>query len=564
MTPRPSTGPAEDATPQTTVYTSDNLSRPAEMHSVRMPAFPGAEFGGSETAGLMLGGPLLSLVPPVPVGAKARANQAAASGGDMLRRGQFDAAVEAFQRAVSLQPAVPSYHLGLATAAGAAGRGELVENHARRLMELAPLDAAPHEILAKWYHREGQAERALEHSAAAIERTPRSAPGHVDLLVLHAGLLHAAGRIADAADAVDRALATGSTDRWLATLNARLAPGRKQERRALEVLERAMQAPNLPPQPDGKPMLHFAASSLLDKLARFDEAFAQARLGNETLRSAAPPHDPAAHSQWVSRKIRYFTRERMESLPRATNDSRRPLFILGMPRSGTTLVEQMLACHPSVYPGGEMQALRLAAKESSDADWAAGESYPEYFDDLSLGRANGLASQYLAAIDALDKDAAHVTDKQPLNFLILNLVELLFPRGRVILCVRNALDTSVSCYLTNFEQYNPFKFDLAHLGAFYRDYLRLMEHWKKVLSVPILEVRYEDLVLDPRGQLERIHAFLGLPWEEKCMRYYENDRRVRTASVDQVRRPIYTGSVGRWKHYEKHLRPLIDALGTSA
>ena len=377
MTPRPSTGSAEDTPPQTTVYTSDNLSRPAELHSVRMPAFPGAEFGGSETAGVMLGGPLMSLVPPVPAGPKARAAQAAASGGEMLRRGQFEAAVDAFQRAVSLQPAVASYHLGLAAAASAAGRGDLVEHHARRVLDLAPGEAAPHEILAKWYQREGQVERALQHSAAALERTPRNSPGYVDLLVLHAGLLHAAGRTADAADAVDRALATGSTDRWLAALNARLAPARKQERRALEVLERAMQAPGLPPRPDGKPMLHFAASTLLDKLGRFDEAFAQARLGNETLRSAAPPHDPAAHSQWVSRKIRYFTRERMESLPRATNDSTRPLFILGMPRSGTTLVEQMLACHPAVHPGGEMQALRLAAKESSDADWAAGESYPE-------------------------------------------------------------------------------------------------------------------------------------------------------------------------------------------
>jgi hypothetical protein len=270
------------------------------------------------------------------------------------------------------------------------------------------------------------------------------------------------------------------------------------------------------------------------------------------------------HADFVSRKIRYFSRDRVHSLPRATGDSRRPVFILGMPRSGTTLVEQILGCHPAVYPGGELQALRLVARDSAAADWAAGESYPEYLDDLSVGRANRLAGQYLAAVDALDRDANHVTDKQPLNFLILDMVELLFPRSRVIHCVRGALDTCLSCYMTNFEVLNAFKFDLAHLGAYYRDYLRLMEHWKRVLTVPILEVRYEDVVLDTRGQVRRILDFLELPWDERCLRYYENSRFVGTASVDQVRKPIYTASIGRWKHYEKHLGPLIKALGTPA
>jgi hypothetical protein len=310
-------------------------------------------------------------------------------------------------------------------------------------------------------------------------------------------------------------------------------------------------------------MLHFAASSLLDRLGRYGEAFEQARLANEILRASSPRHDPQGHSQWVARKVEYFSRDRVESLPRATHDSRRPIFVVGMPRSGTSLVEQILGCHPSVHPGGELQSLRLVAKNSADADWAAGESYPAHFDDLSLTRANRLAAQYLSELEAVDQSAAHVTDKQPLNFLILDMVELLFPRSRVIHCVRGPLDTCLSCYTTNFEVTNAFKFDLGHLGAFYRDYQRLMEHWKRVLTVRVLDVRYEDLVLDTRGQVERMLEFLELPWDDRCMRYYESERTVKTASIDQVRKPIYTSSIGRWKHYEQHLAPLIAALGSS-
>ena len=300
-------------------------------------------------------------------------------------------------------------------------------------------------------------------------------------------------------------------------------------------------------------------------MGRHAEAFEHARQGNEVLRSAEPRHDPELHAAWVSRNIQYFTPERVESLPRATHGSRRPIFVLGMPRSGTTLVEQILGHHPSVHAGGELRVASAGHPRSAGADWAE-EPYPHCFDDLSVERgANRAAAQYLATIDALDGGAGtYVTDKQPLNFLLLAVIELLFPRSRVIHCVRGALDTCLSCYMTNFDVPNAYKFDLSHLGAYYREYRRLMDHWKRVLPIPILDVRYEDLVLDTRGQVKRMLEFLELPWDEACMRYYEGGRPARTASVDQVRRRIYTGSIGRWKHYEKHLVPLIAALGTSA
>ena len=504
-------------------------------------------------------GPRVPPAPPVPGHPVARALQEAARGEAFLRRGQYQSAVESFQRAVALKPDEAAYHVALAGAADGSGLESLVEKHGMEAARLDPREPRAHYVLAKSFYRSGQPSRALEHSSRAVALAPEG----LDYAVLHGSLLFGAGRAKDAAAALEPFLADGSTDRWLASLYARIAPSIQQERRAVDVVGRALADAGHQADPSGRPMLHFAASSLLDRLGHYDEAFEQARLGNEVARTGAPRHDPQGHSNWVTRKIDYFSDERVEALPRATHESRRPIFIVGMPRSGTTLVEQILGCHPLVYPGGELQSLRLVTKHSADADWAAGESYPEHFDDLSLARANRLATHYLSDIDAIDKTAAHLTDKQPLNFLILDMVELLFPRSRVIHCVRNPLDTCLSCYMTNFEVPNAFKFDLGHLGAYYRDYQRLTEHWKKVLTVPILEVRYEDLVLDTRGQVRRMLEFLNLSWDDRCMRYYENERTVRTASIDQVRKPIYTSSVGRWKHYERHLAPLIAALGAA-
>jgi tetratricopeptide (TPR) repeat protein len=493
---------------------------------------------------------------PAPDGA----DQEAARGAALMQQGRFQEALEHFELAVALAPGNPEYHHLLAGAADKAGRLDLAGKHLAEAVRLNPAWAEARYALATHLHKVGELERGLEHATAALELEPRN----TGYLTLRATLLMASGQAGAAWEAIEPLITAGETDRWLVHLYARLAPSLGHEERALEALKRAMEVPGLSAGPSGKPLLHFAAARLLDRLGRYGEAFEEARRGNDLVRTVSRPHDPAGHSEWITRKTTYFTRRRLDSLPRATHESRRPVFIVGMPRSGTTLVEQILASHPAVFGAGELEHLRLIAKGSSRADWSEGENYPESLDGLSLARANRLAAQYLGMIEALDGGAAtYVTDKQPLNFLILDLVELLFPNCHVIHCIRNPLDTCLSNFITNFEAGNEFKFDLGHLGAYHRDYRRLMEHWKKVLSVPVLDVRYEDVVLDTEGQVRRILEFLDLPWDERCLRYYENVRRVRTASEDQVRRPIYTSAIGRWKHYEGQLGELIAALGRS-
>ena len=152
----------------------------------------------------------------------------------------------------------------------------------------------------------------------------------------------------------------------------------------------------------------------------------------------------------------------------------------------------------------------------------------------------------------------------PTNYLYLGLIELLFPDCRIIHCVRSPLDTCLSCYTSNFANGNEFAFELSHLGPYYREYSRIMDLWRQVLTLPTLDVRYVDIVLDTEGQVRRMLEFLELPWDPNCLKFYENRRPVQTSSRDQVTRPIYVSSIGRWKFYERHLGELIASLSTPA
>jgi hypothetical protein len=307
--------------------------------------------------------------------------------------------------------------------------------------------------------------------------------------------------------------------------------------------------------------LHFAAAALLDRAGRYDEAFEHARRGKEGRR---PDYDPSHNSQWIDCHLEYFTPAKLQSLPRASHGSRRPVFIIGMPRSGTSLVEQILASHSQVHGAGELRTLMSIRRAAWTSLWAAEKPYPDLLDSMSKSIADELAGVYLSTIAALDERTTYVIDKMPDNFLLLGLIATLFPDSRVIHCTRNPLDTCLSCYMTYFAGGQEYSHDLAHLGSFYRDYDRLMKHWATVLNYPLIEINYENLIHDMPGQARQLLVQLELPWEDACLNFHQTKRPVLTPSSDQVRRPVYATSVGRWKHYAKHLSPLIAALGPKA
>jgi tetratricopeptide (TPR) repeat protein len=482
------------------------------------------------------------------------ARQHAVVGDEFIRRSQFREAMARFIQCIALRPDEAEYHYKFACAAWRADELSVVEEHLFQTVFLDPQHPAAHEALALWFVQHGQMDGALEHSAAAVALGPT----RVEYVITRANVLSSVGREADAWTIIEPMLAKLTSNVWLAWCYAKLAPKIGHELKAAFYLERTLQQPNL--SSADRCRLHYAAADLLDRLGHYDSAFKQARIANEIGRR---PFNPAAHTSDIYARIGYYSRRRVRSLPRATHGNQRPVFILGMPRSGTSLVEQILACHPQVYGAGELSKFSEVVCASSGAAWSQGTMFPDCYDFLSMIRADELAKTYLDKIESLNSTATYVTDKMPDNYLYLGTVQMLLPESKVIHCIRDPRDTCLSCYMTDFGSQNAFSFDLNHLASYYRDYQRLMEHWKLVLDLRILEVRYEDVIADQAGQTRRMLEFLELPWDDRCMKFHESKRMVATSSRDQVRRPIYSSSVGRWKHYEKHLGPLLPLAADS-
>lgn len=422
--------------------------------------------------------------------------------------------------------------------------------HLREVVRLEPENVAARLELVRCLMVDGQVDAALEHSGIALSLAPKDQTARV----YHAKVLLNAGEHEAAWLVICPMLRGADTSVLVAHLYARVAAAIGQERQALElglaVLDR---------QPVGPPKatLHFTIAAMLDKAGRYDEAFEQVRCAHAARRR---PYDPQREERMMDGLIRLFTPSVVQSLPKAMHGNTRPVFIVGMPRSGTSLVEQILSSHPAVHGAGELPTLQNIAYGLNNAPWAGGEGFPGCLEQLSIRQANRLASQYLAEITRASNTATYVTDKFPLNGRNLWLVRLLVPGAHVIHCVRDPLDTCLSCYMTEFAEGNEYAQDLETLGRYYQGYERLMGHWKQVLDLPILEVRYETVVENVEAEARRMLDFLQLPWDERCLRFYEHRRHVATASQAQVRRPIYKSSIGRWRHYESHLAPLIRCL----
>jgi hypothetical protein len=243
-------------------------------------------------------------------------------------------------------------------------------------------------------------------------------------------------------------------------------------------------------------------------------------------------------------------------MPKGTDRSEKPVFIVGMPRSGTSLVEQILASHPAVHGAGELDFMSHVLAGTVQMVSARPEQYPACLDKLTIEQADGMAQIYLKPLISMNPAAARITDKLPLNFLHLGLIALLMPGARVIDCRRDRRDACLSCFFALFEGGNEFKFDLNNTAHFYDQHRRLMDHWKNSLELPTLEVSYEDLVTDPENQTRRMLGFLGLPWDEQCLAFHQSKRPVSSSSIQQVRQPLYRSSIGRWRNYERHLTGL--------
>ena len=231
-----------------------------------------------------------------------------------------------------------------------------------------------------------------------------------------------------------------------------------------------------------------------------------------------------------------------------------------MPRSGTSLLEQILATHPGVYGAGElteMSSVIMAAMPQGDA-----LQFPDAVPDLTAQDFQRIGREYIDSIWKLAPDAERITDKLPSNFYYIGMIHLMLPHAKIIHAMRDPMDSCFSCYSRLFNENNlPFTYDLKTLGRYYGRYIKLMQHWHAVLPPgTILDMRYEDMVADTEAQARRLLDYLGLPWDEKCLDFHKNKRPVKTASAAQVRKPIYKTSLARWEPYREHLAPLLELV----
>ncbi|MDX8512253.1 tetratricopeptide repeat-containing sulfotransferase family protein [Mesorhizobium captivum] len=462
-------------------------------------------------------------------------------------------ALRYFARAVGEEPRNPYYHLSLGETYLKLSEFTPAIRHFQQALALKPDMVEALCALGDAYKAFDKGEMALPLFEKALEIDRDHPAARLGLPRALASL----GRMDEAAahfkEAIDRRIALP------AAYNA-LVHTRKFTEEAPELAAILTELRDLDHGSEGAAELHSAAGKVLNDLRRYKEAMDHFKKGNQ---ARDQKFDLGSYRRWVDAMIEIFTPELVASLAAYGNPSEVPVFVVGMPRSGTTLTEQICASHPDVHGAGELSKLRRIAnaiglKGSSETD--LGKSIATITPEL----AKTLAAEHLAYLRERAPDAFRIVDKMPHNFELIGLIGILFPNARIIHCRRDAIDNCISCFVLQFSGAHSYTGDLQTLGLYYREYDRLMRHWSKVLPGRIFENQYETLIEDQEEQSRRLIDYLGLPWDDACLRYFERDGSVNTFSRWQVRQPIYKSSVKRWKNYESEIQPLIEALGDLA
>ena len=468
--------------------------------------------------------------------------------GNALRGiGQFEAAEAAHRQAVQLDPAAAEVQINLANVLLELRRWEEAAACYRRAIELNPRLVAAYRGLALSLHFGGDADAAIASYHDALALSPNEAMLWNELgrciLVL--------GRFDEAVEAFRRAVAIEPdlTDAYRNLANCRRLAADDQEMSRIAALAARIDLPI-----DERAAAGFAVGKALDDADRYDDAFAAYDSANRFYREARAAagnrFDAAGLACEIDRSIADFNLAFFTMVRGWGNPSEVPVFIVGMPRSGTSLVEQIAASHSRVFGAGELSNIGEAAAELGPADAPWTQATVRRVADAQLERSRRLGGS-----------ADRVIDKMPDNIFQLGVIATLYPAARIIFCRRDPRDVGVSCFFQKFAAgLMMFSYDLADCGQRIRETERIAAHWHRVLPLRCLDIQYESLIADLEGESRRLIEFLGLPWEPACLEFHRTARTVRTASLWQVRQPLYNRSVGRWRHYQRHLGSLLKEL----
>jgi len=465
---------------------------------------------------------------------------------------RLDEAADMLRRALTIEARDPKLHVHLASVLIDQGKTDEAE---QALLRALTLDSGSHDavnLMGRVAFERGALDEALAHYQAAVALKPDLADACNNM----GNALKELGRLAEAKVAYLKAIDLDPTisGTYLNLADCmRFAPG-DPYLAAIEALER---------QPDGlsetdRMHIDFALGKAYGDINDHRRSFAHLLRGNARKRRMTA-YDEAATMALFERTEQAFTAGLIAAKAGLGDPSGVPIFVLGMPRSGTTLVEQILASHPDVHGAGELKNLSAVMDTMRGPDNRG--TYPDFVPALDAAAIRRIGASYLAQVRALAPAAARITDKMPANFFFAGLIHLALPNARIIHTMRDPVDTCISSFSKLFTAEQSHSYDLAELGRYYRRYERLMAHWRHVLPPNrILDVRYEDVVADVEGQARRILAHCDLAWDPRCLAFHKTERPVRTASATQVRQPIYPDSVGRWRVHEEFLGPLLAEL----
>ena len=463
----------------------------------------------------------------------------------------------ALRKAAELLPGDAVAHYNLGNILHERGRLNEAEASYRRALQIEPDGADMHTNLGKTLQDMGRIEEAEASYRRALQIKPDHAEAHNNL----GETLMESGRLDEAEASLRRALQIRPDylKVRLSLASVRKVKADDENLAALIAVDEAARNSATPLSGEDAVCLHFALGKSHDDIGDHAKAFPYFLDGNR-LKRATFDYDPDETARRIDSIMHNLDMATMDRLRGGGDPSHLPIFILGMPRSGTTLVEQIISSYPGVHGAGEL--VDLAAILRHDI---AGAVFPDNLHSLDQARLTAWGAEYVAGLQRRAPDARRITDKMPANFLAVGLIHLMLPNAKIIHVNRNPVDTCLSCFTQLFKDGQEFTYDLAELGRYYVDYARLMEHWRKVLpDGAFLDVRYEDIVADQEAQSRRLIEYCGLEWDDACLDFHQSKRAVRTASMARVRQPIYKSSVERWRPYEKFLGPLFDALGDLA
>jgi tetratricopeptide (TPR) repeat protein len=423
-------------------------------------------------------------------------------------------------------------------AAHFAERAEAIESHPNTIM-----------IVAQAKMSAGETDEALSRCRTLLEMYP----GDIDARLLMARALESAVRVAEAREVIEPLLRdvqgkNGPIELQVQQLLAAVLVHEKRQGEAVELLDRAVLKAGCPDSLR-RTALYLRAKAC-DRLKRYDDAWESAAAANAI---GDPQFDPQGYADAVGALMSHWTRAEMEKFPSSRSTSEVPVFIAGMPRSGTSLLDQIIDAHAQAAGVGEMSGIEHFARQLESV-WDASLPAPVSFGPMRDRAFKNMAAAYIAACQQQAPGAKRIVNKALGNNRVVGLLARLFPKTRIIHAIRDPRDVAVSCFMGGFNNdYYPWTAKPEWIAVAWEQSRRLMEHWKREADLPILDVRYEDVVTNPGEEFPRFIEFLGLQWDEGCNRFHESKRTVRTLSYDQVNRPLYASSVNRWQKYEKFL-----------